>query len=130
MNHLDRSFSRCLCGRFSRTLDSVRRKRPEEMLRDDPQQRHGNGNGSCLSQKRCRREEIGMRTFVVTLLTVLVGLFVGFVLFELAAIVLSGHTAEAGVGRILIRFALACGGIALIVAILRRGTRWPSSHRN
>jgi ribosomal protein L34E len=130
MNHLDRSFSRCLCGRFSRTLDGVRRKRPEEMLRDDPQQRHGSGNGSCLSEKRCRREEIGMRTFVATLLTVLVGLFVGFVLFELAAIVLSGHAAEAGVGRILIRFALACGGIALIVAILRCGTRWPSPHRN
>ena len=71
-----------------------------------------------------------MRTFVATLLTVLVGLFVGFVLFELAAILLSGHAAEAGVGRILIRLALACGGIALIVAILRRGTRWPSPHRN
>ena len=71
-----------------------------------------------------------MRTFVVTLLTVLVGLFVGFVLFELAAIVLSGHAAEAGVGRVLIRFTLACGGIALIVAILRCGTRWPSPRRN
>lgn len=62
-----------------------------------------------------------MRTFVATLLSVLVGLFVGFVLFELAAIVLSGQAADAGVGRILIRLALACGGIALIVAILRRG---------
>ena len=71
-----------------------------------------------------------MRTFVATLLTVLVGLFVGFVLFEVAAIVLSGHAAEAGAGRVLTRFALACGGIALIVAILRYGTRWPSPHRN
>jgi hypothetical protein len=123
MNHPDRSFGRCLCGRFSRTLVGVRRKRPEETLRDDPQQRYGSGNGSCLSEKRCRREEIGMKTFVATLLTVLVGLFVGFVLFELAAILLSGHSAEAGVGRILIRLALACGGIALIVAILRRGSR-------
>ena len=64
-----------------------------------------------------------MRTFVATLLTVLVGLFVGFVLFEVVAIVLSGHAAEAGVGRILIRLALAVGGIALIVDILRRGSR-------
>ena len=64
-----------------------------------------------------------MKTFVVASLTVIVGLFVGFVLFELAAILLSGHAAEAGVGRILIRLAFACGGIALIVAILRCGSR-------
>ena len=64
-----------------------------------------------------------MKTFVVASLTVIVGLFVGFVLFELAAILLSGHAAEAGVGRILIRLAFVCGGIALIVAILRRRSR-------
>ena len=64
-----------------------------------------------------------MRTLVVTLLTVIGGLFVGFVLFELAAILMSGHAAEAGVGRILIRLAFVCGGIALIVAILRRRSR-------
>jgi hypothetical protein len=64
-----------------------------------------------------------MKTFVVASLTVIVGLFVGFVLFELAAILLSGHAAEAGVGRILIRLTLACGGITLIVALLRRGSR-------
>ncbi len=64
-----------------------------------------------------------MRTFFVTLLTVVVGLFVGFVLFELAAIVLSGNTAEAGVRRILIRFALVCGGITLMVLVLRRGSK-------
>ncbi len=56
------------------------------------------------------------------LVTAIVGLFVGFALFELAAILLSGHAAEAGVGRILIRLAFVCGGIALIVAILRRGS--------
>jgi hypothetical protein len=44
------------------------------------------------------------------------------VLFELTAILLSGHAADAGVGRILIRLAFVCGGIALIVAILRRGS--------
>jgi hypothetical protein len=54
---------------------------------------------------------------------VLVGLFVGFVLFDLAAILLSGHVAEAGVERILIRFALVSGGIALTVAMLRRESR-------
>ena len=64
-----------------------------------------------------------MRTLVVSLLAVLMGLFVGFVLFELAAILLSGHAAEAGVERILVRLALVCGGIALIVAMLRRGSR-------
>ena len=64
-----------------------------------------------------------MRTFFVTLLTVVVGLFVGIVLFELAAIVLSGNTAEAGVRRILIRFALVCGGITLMVLVLRRGSK-------
>jgi len=61
---------------------------------------------------------------------VVVGLFVGFVLFELAAILLSGHAAEAGVGRILVRLAFVCGGIALIVAILGRGSRQPSHRRN
>ena len=64
-----------------------------------------------------------MRTFGVSLLAVLVGLFVGFVLFDLAAILLFGHAAEAGVERILVRLALVCGGIALIVAVLRRGSR-------
>jgi hypothetical protein len=61
--------------------------------------------------------------FAVTSLTVIVGLFVSFVLFELAAILLSGHAAEVGVGRILIHLAFVCGGIALIVAMLRRGSR-------
>ncbi len=64
-----------------------------------------------------------MRKFFITLLTVLMGLFVGFGLFELVAILLSGNAAEAGVGRILIRLAFVCGGIALIAAILRRGSR-------
>ncbi len=63
-----------------------------------------------------------MRTFFTTLLTVVVGLLVGFVLLELAAILLSGNAAEAGVGRILIRFAFVCGGITLMVAIARRGS--------
>ena len=67
--------------------------------------------------------EIGMRTLVVSLLAVLTGLFVGFVLFDIATILLSGHAAEAGVERILVRLALVCGGIALIVAVLRRGSR-------
>ena len=64
-----------------------------------------------------------MRTFVVALLTVIGGLFVGFVLFELAAILMSGYAAGAGVGRILIRLAFVCGGIVLIVAMLRRRSR-------
>ena len=64
-----------------------------------------------------------MRTLVVSLLAVLTGLFVCFVLFDIAAILLSGHAAEAGVERILVRLALVCGGIALIVAVLRRGSR-------
>jgi TRAP-type C4-dicarboxylate transport system permease small subunit len=62
-----------------------------------------------------------MRTLLVSLLTVLVGLLVGFLMFELAAILLSGHAAEAGVERILIRLALVCGGIALLAVVLRRG---------
>jgi hypothetical protein len=49
------------------------------------------------------------------------GLLVGFLMFDLAAILLSGHAAEAGVERILIRLALVCGGIALIAVVLRRG---------
>ena len=64
-----------------------------------------------------------MRMFAVTSLTVIVELFVSFVLVELAAILRSRYAAEAGVGRILIRLAVVCGGIALIVAILRRGSR-------
>jgi TRAP-type C4-dicarboxylate transport system permease small subunit len=64
-----------------------------------------------------------MRTLLVSLLTVLVGLLVGFLMFELAAILLSGHAAEAGVERILIRLALVCGGIVLIAVVLRRGSR-------
>ena len=62
-----------------------------------------------------------MRTLLVFLLTVLVGLLVGFLMFDLAAILLSGHAAEAGVERILIRLALVCGSIALIAVVLRRG---------
>jgi hypothetical protein len=65
-------------------------------------------------------EGIGMRTLIVTLLTAILGLFVGYVLFELAAIFLSEHTAEAGVGRILIRLTFVCGGIALIVCTATR----------
>jgi hypothetical protein len=61
--------------------------------------------------------------FAVASLTVTVGLFVGFVLFELAAILLSGHAAEAGVEPILVRLAFVCSGIALIVAMLQRGSR-------
>ena len=53
----------------------------------------------------------------------LVGLFVGFVLFDLAAILLPGHAAEAGVERIFIRFALVSGGIALTAAMLWRESR-------
>ena len=64
-----------------------------------------------------------MRPFVVSLLTVLMGIFVGFLLVEFAAILLSGHAAEAGVERILIRLALVCGGIALITVMLRCGSR-------
>ncbi len=67
-----------------------------------------------------------MRTLVVSLLTVLMELLVGFLVFELAALLLSGHAAVAGVERILIRLVLVCGGIALIVLIavvLRRGSR-------
>jgi hypothetical protein len=64
-----------------------------------------------------------MGMFVVTLLAVILGLLVGFVLFELATILLTGHAAEASVVRILFRLAFVCGGIALIVAILRRGSR-------
>lgn len=74
-------------------------------------------------EKTCRRGRIETRTLVVALLTVLMGLVVGFVLFELAVILLSGHAAEAGVGRILVRLALVWGGIAIIVAILRRESR-------
>ena len=59
----------------------------------------------------------------MALLTVLMGLVVGFVLFELAVILLSGHAAEACVGRILVRLAFVWGGIAIIVAILRRESR-------
>ena len=59
----------------------------------------------------------------MTLLTVIGGTIVGFVLFELAAILMSGYAAGAGVGRILIRRAFVCGGIVLIVAMLRRGSR-------
>ena len=62
-----------------------------------------------------------MRTLVVSLLTVLMGLLVGFLMFDLAAILLSGHAAEAGVERIFIRLALVCGGIALIAVVLQRG---------
>ena len=76
-----------------------------------------------FKQEVQRRQGIRMRMLAVALLTVIVGLFVGFVLFELAAILLSGHAAEAGVGRILIRLAFVCGGIALIVTVLRRGSR-------
>ena len=61
-----------------------------------------------------------MRTLVVSLLTVLMGLLVGFLMFELAVILLSEHAAEAGGERILIRLALVCGGIALIAVMLRR----------
>ena len=76
-----------------------------------------------------------MRTFVMTLLimTLLImslGLPVGFVLFELAVIFLSGNAAEAGAGRILIRLAFVCGGILLIVAVLRRGSKYPSHRQN
>jgi len=74
-------------------------------------------------EKTCRRGRIETRTLVVALLTVLMGLVVGFVLFELAVILLSGHAAEAGVGWILVRLALVWGGIAIIVAILRRESR-------
>jgi hypothetical protein len=74
-------------------------------------------------EKTCRRGRIETRTLVVALLTVLMGLVVGFVLFELAVILLSGHAAEAGVGRILVRLALVWGGIAIIVVILRRESR-------
>jgi FtsH-binding integral membrane protein len=56
-----------------------------------------------------------MKTLLVSLLTVLMGLLVGFLL--------SGHAAEAGVEQILIRLALVCGGIALIAVVLRRGSR-------
>jgi hypothetical protein len=63
-----------------------------------------------------------MRTFGVSLLGVLVGIFVGFVLFDLAAILLSGHAAEAGVERILIRLALVSGGVTLIAIVLQRGS--------
>ena len=64
-----------------------------------------------------------MRTLLVSLLTVLMGLLVGFLMFDLAAILLSGHAAEAGVEWILIRLALVCGGIVLIAVVLRRGSR-------
>lgn len=64
-----------------------------------------------------------MKMCAVTSLSVIVGLVVGFVLLDLVAILISGHAVEAGVGRILIRLAFVCGGIALIVAILRRGSR-------
>ena len=74
-------------------------------------------------EKTCRRGRIEKRTLVVALLTVLMGLVVGFVLFDLAAILLPGHVAEASVERIFIRFALVSGGIALTAAMLWRESR-------
>src|ERR671917_964500 len=102
---------------------AVKSASDKEAARNDPRWRHDVKDESCPSRKRCRREGIRMRTLFVTLLTAILGLFVGYVLFELAAILLSGHTAEAGVGRILIRLAFVCGGIALLVAVLRRRSR-------
>ena len=57
------------------------------------------------------------------LLTVILGMFVGYVPFELAAVVLSGCAAQAGVVWILLELVLVCGGIAPGVTMVRRGSR-------
>jgi hypothetical protein len=71
-----------------------------------------------------------MRIFVVALPALMGGSLVGFVLLDLVGILLSGHAAEAGIGRILVRLTLVCGGIALVVAILRRWSSQPSRRRS
>jgi len=78
----------------------------------------------------CRKEGIRMRTFVVALPALMGGSLVGFVLLDLVGILLSGHAAEVGIGRILVRLTLVCVGIALVVAILRRWASQPSRRRS
>src|SRR5918994_246627 len=48
MNHQNRPFGRCPCDRFSRTLVSVRRKRPEEVSGNDPRRRRNGKDELCL----------------------------------------------------------------------------------
>jgi len=70
-----------------------------------------------------------MWMFIMTLLTVIVGLLVGFVLFELAGILLSGHADEAGIEWSLIRPAFVREGIARSMAMLRPGLIQPLHRR-
>jgi hypothetical protein len=124
MNHLNWPFGRCFWDRFRRSFSSENRERPDEEVSSND--RAEDALGRVIrghKEKWYRREGIGIRTLVVSLLTVLIGLLVGFVLFELAALLLSGQAAEAGVERILVHLALVCGGIALIMAMLRRESR-------
>jgi len=70
-----------------------------------------------------------VRTFVVTVLVLTVGLFVGLVITEVVGIIGflwlgSDRASEIGINKILWRVGFACASGALIVAILlRRSSR-------
>jgi hypothetical protein len=62
-----------------------------------------------------------MRAFVVTLLVLIVGLFVGLALLDLVNILMFTRASAHSIGEILWRVALAGAGVALIVGVLLRG---------
>ena len=61
-----------------------------------------------------------MRVFVVSLVVVLVGLFIGLVLLDLVNILTFTRASARSAGDIFLRVALAGAGVALIVGVLLR----------
>ncbi len=61
-----------------------------------------------------------MRTAAEVVGILLVGVFVGYLLVEIAGIVLVARDSVVGIGQILWRLAFVCLGVALIANVLAR----------
>jgi len=87
MNHIDRSFGRCLSDRFSHTLALVKRKRPEEVSRDDPRWRHDREDESCPSKKELPKGGDHNKDVRRDRVCLIGGFFVGIVLSDIIGII-------------------------------------------
>jgi hypothetical protein len=64
-----------------------------------------------------RREQIGIRAFVVNLLVVIMGLFIGLVLLDLINILAVNHASAYVAGKVFLRVALAGADPLVLIRI-------------
>jgi hypothetical protein len=76
-----------------------------------------------------RREQIGIRAFVVNLLVVIMGLFIGLVLLDLINILTITHASAHVAGKVFLRVALAGADPLVLIRISPANAKKKESRR-